>query len=286
MEGQASLHWSRHKFRKWQEECKWKVKDRRGKQRKCSLFVFFNVVAENIGNIPTKSSLSQGTVFSYAGASVRNMLCGFVFAFQRIYINRLFKKKKKRHDIVSPNSWAKDYDFKIYRRWFRNCDSIFFHLMMLLFLYMMLLLIFFSWAWTTELELTKMWLNSLSLLSSNSEWIGSIPTQLLCADFHSWRKAILFPAASYCAPLSSIDYEEMFIWEFMCAVNFYHTFFCTTSSCKYSMWNQPFKSLYWQPTVADSGGISLPAGDYGCQCHILPTLSRESRPVTALSVAP
>lgn len=95
MEGQASLHWSRHKFRKWQEECKWKVKDRRGKQRKCSLFVFFNVVAENIGNIPTKSSLSQGTVFSYAGASVRNMLCGFVFAFQRIYINRLFKKKKK-----------------------------------------------------------------------------------------------------------------------------------------------------------------------------------------------
>ena len=27
-------------------------------------------------------------------------------------------------------------------------------------------------------------------------------------------------------------------------------------------------------------------GDYGWQCHILPTLSRESRPVTALSVAP
>lgn len=172
MEGQASLHWSRHKFRKWQEECKWKVKDRRGKQRKCSLFVFFNVVAENIGNIPTKSSLSQGTVFSYAGASVRNMLCGFVFAFQRIYINRLFKKKKKRHDIVSPNSWAKDYDFKIYRRWFRNCDSIFFHLMMLLFLYMMLLLIFFSWAWTTELELTKMWLNSLS--SKLQLWVNRI----------------------------------------------------------------------------------------------------------------
>lgn len=29
------------------------------------------------------------------------MLHGFVFAFQRIHMNRLFKKKKKKHDVAS-----------------------------------------------------------------------------------------------------------------------------------------------------------------------------------------